>query len=266
MKETKMGVYMVHSTPNAEKILSFAKDTRLLGDVGSDTQFSPREMMLLSDEDAVMKNVKYSLNTIRGPLEFIHYIFLITNASRAMTHQLVRHRVVSFAQQSLRVSDNVGFYEPPEINKNNVAKAMYEAFMVDSQNIYDSLTNLGIPMQDARGVLPLSATSAILMKINLRALLEMFETRLCLRVQGEHRKANIMMAQEAKLVHPWLDGHIGSLCATKGICAFPRYDCPISKAVPELKGLAPDKFAVVKSMFNSFGDIGLQPATQKEKS
>lgn len=259
IERRKMGVHLIHSTPNAEQILSFAKDTRLLGDTGA---LDPKESMLDADRAKVMKNVEYSMNTIRGPLEFIHYIFLILNASRAMTHQLVRHRVVSFAQQSLRVSDDFGYYQPDSIQPGTEKYGLYKLHMQDTEYTYRKLISLGMDIQDARGVLPIHATSAILLKVNLRSLLEMFETRLCLRVQGEHRDAMLKMATLSENNHSWLKGHIGPICATKGICAFPRYDCPISKAVPELKGLSDEKLKSIKEMLGRFGSKGLAPKTQ----
>lgn len=265
MKRKDLQVHLIQNTPNAEQILSFAKDTRLLGSFDDKDEYSPRLNMLNADLEYVMKNVEYSLNTIRGPLEFIHYIFLITNASRGFTHQLVRHRVASFAQQSLRVSDEVGYYMPPKIAQMYEAKELYEAHVLNSKNIYDDLVSLGIDMQDSRGVLPINTTSAILMKVNLRAFLEMMEIRLCLRVQGENRSAMIQMSGIVKEIHPWVKHHIGPICATKGICAFPRYDCPVSKAHPVLKGLSQDKLKIIKAHVDSFGDLGLAPKTQKEK-
>jgi thymidylate synthase (FAD) len=259
-----MEVHLIHSTPHAKRILSFAKDTRLLGGTNDNSNaFTPLQRMMTADKRDVDKNVKYSMNTIRGPLEFIHFIFLFMNASRAMTHQLVRHRVASFAQQSLRVSDNFGYYQPPGIDKNEEARELYQLHVLNSTDVYGKLVEMGIDLQDARGVLPLHATSAIMMKVNLRALLEMFETRLCLRVQGEHRGAMVQMKRLTSLEHPWLSDHIGPLCAMKGVCAFPRYDCPISNAFPELKGLPEDTLFKVNKMVEGFGDKGLAPKAQK---
>ena len=118
-------------------------------------------------------------------------------------------------------------------------------------------------MQDARGVLPIHATSAILMKVNLRALLEMLEIRLCLRVQGENRDAMRQIKEIVKKKHQWVGNHLGPICGTKGICAFPRYDCPVSKAFPELKGLSDDTKGKVNRMVEGFKSIGLQPKNQR---
>ena len=259
MQQKQLGVALVQSTNNAERILSFAKDTRLLGTENGHTALHQTPM------EEVMKNVEYSMNTIRGPLEFIHYIFIIVNASRAFTHQLVRHRVSSFAQQSLRVSDNVGYYTPPGIAHKLEAHQLYDAHVLESKNVYDQLVDMGIEMQDARGVLPIHATSAILMKVNLRAFLEMLEIRLCLRVQGENRSAMIQMKDLVSDIHPWAADHMGPLCRTKGICAFPRYECPVSNAYPELKGMPEDRKREVGQLVESFKAKGLQPRTQGAK-
>lgn len=270
MRKRNLEVHLVQSTPNAERLLSFAKDTRLLGDEGyinDETTYdkNPVRKMMHRHMPDVRKNVEYSLNTIRGPLEFIHYVFLITNGSRAFQQQLTRHRVVSFAIQSLRVSDKVGYYSPPGIEKNEEAKKLYDCHIINCQNSYDKLISLGIDMQDARGVLPLNTSSAVLLKINLRAFLEMMEIRLCLRIQGENRSAMTKMKEIVLKTHPWLAGHIGPVCATKGICAFPRYKCPISKAYPALKGMPEHEKADVARLVENFGDIGLAPKAPNER-
>lgn len=271
IQKKKLEVYQIHVTPNAEHILSFAKDTRLMGDLDLEdekTGYKPSiyEKVYNRSSDEVMKNVKYSLNTIRGPLEFVHFIFLINNASRALQQQVTRHRVNSYAIQSLRVSDNVGYYQPPGIKGGTAEGDLYEAHIINSRETYDTLVDLyGIEAQDARGVFPLHVTSAILMKINLRALLEFFEIRLCLRIQGEHRDLANKMADITCKAFPWVIDHIGPLCAVKGICAFPRYDCPISKAVPELKGLHQDQIDKIKKMLAGFGSKGLSIGTQNKR-
>ena len=262
IKKESLEVHLIQSTPNAERILSLAKDTRLLG--SSDLGPADRQVdILIRPFEEVMKNVEYSLDTIGGPLEFIHFIFLVTGASRSFTHQLVRHRLASFAQQSLRVSDNFGYYSPPAIDENLIIKEKYEAWVSKSREMYDYLIDQGIDAQDARGVLPIHVTSAILMKVNLRALIEMIEIRLCLRVQGEHRSFMNKIKNVVIDKYSWLKPKLGPICLAKGICAFQRFDCPISRGVPELKGLSDDKKKIISTIFEAYGDKGFQPNQPK---
>lgn len=266
IKKEDLNVHLIQTTQNAERILSFAKDTRLLGSVDCDettSYSSPVAAMMGRPFEEVMKNVEYSLDTIGGPLEFIHFIFLVTGASRSFTHQLVRHRLVSFAQQSLRVSDNFGYYTPPKIESKQSINESYDAWILKSREMYDWLVIQGMDAQDARGVLPLHVTSAILMKVNLRALLEMIEIRLCLRVQGEHRSFMNKVKNITEETFPWLKSKLGPICLAKGICAFPRFDCPVSRGVPELKGLSDNKKKIISTIFSAYGDKGFQPEVKK---
>jgi thymidylate synthase (FAD) len=255
MPEKELKVHLIQATPNAERVLAFAKNTRLLGSKEDYNNIFNRQ------KDQVKKDVEYSMSTIRGPLEFIHYIFLIQNASRAMTHQLVRHRVMSFAQQSLRISSSYDYYIPPGIEIDEIARDNYQRSMNDSHDMYKFLTTVaGIDMQDARGVLPINTTSAILMKANLRAMLELFEVRLCLRVQGEFQGAAHQMANIIKDIHPFTADYIGPNCIVHGHCLFPRFEsCPVSKAVPELRGLPEDRLEIAHKVWTKNAGKGIQP-------
>lgn len=253
MSDKKIKVELVQKTPEAHRILALAKNTRLLGGEGWRASY-------LRPIEEIMEDVRYSLNTIRGPLEFIHYIFIITNASRAMTHQLVRHRVVSFAQQSLRVSKSLDFYLPEGIECHAINEEIFRDAVEESQVAYEKLLEHGADIQDARGILPIATTSAILMKANLRAILELLETRLCLRVQGEFQNAAIQMADLLREAHPWVSEHIGPQCLTKSMCLFPRFDtCPVSKAIPELRGLPKDRLDSAKRIWGIHSGKGIQP-------
>ena len=245
-------VHLIQRTPEAERLLALAKNTRLLG--GEDPYAVYNRPM-----EEVMQDVQYSMDTIRGPLEFVHYVFLIQNASRAMTHQLVRHRVVSFAQQSLRISESLDYYIPPGIEFSEVNNRIFEDYMETTHKVYKRLMEVGADRQDARGVLPIATTSAILMKANLRAMLELFEVRLCLRVQGEFQDAALQMRDLLVSVHPWTARYAGVHCLVKGTCLFPRFDCPVSNAVPELKGLPPERRDIVNNVWSHLSGKGFQP-------
>lgn len=259
MAEKKIKVRLVQFTPGAERLLALAKNTRLLGSDSWEEVFN-------RPTEEVMKDVEYSMSTIRGPLEFIHYVFLIENASRAMTHQLVRHRVVSFAQQSLRVSKSLDFYLPEGIEVNEVNSNMFRDTVAAAQHSYKKMIEQGADIQDARGVLPIATTSAIMMKANLRAMLDLLEVRLCLRVQGEFQEAAYQMAEFIRVAHPWTRKHIGPHCLVKGTCLFPRFDqCPISKAVPELRGLPEEKKETVAKIWVHNIGRGIQPKIKKEE-
>ena len=94
-------------------------------------------------------------------LEHASFTFAIEGVSRVLTHQLVRHRIASYSQQSQRYVeyDNLEYYIPESIKKNDVALLKYRDFFVQVKEIYHQLIQEGIPVEDARYVLPNATAS-----------------------------------------------------------------------------------------------------------
>jgi thymidylate synthase (FAD) len=82
--------------------------------------------------------------------------FRIRGASRAFTHQLVRHRIASFSQQSQRYVDERGFNYiiPPEIANDPDALKLFRDSMDHAEKAYAALRAAGVRKEDARFVLP----------------------------------------------------------------------------------------------------------------
>ena len=225
-----MKVTLINHTEDAENLLLFAKNTRLLSDA---TEYHSLSAMTEQERDEGLDHV---FTTIGGSWEFIDYVFLIEEVSRAFTHQLVRQRVgVSFAQQSQRYVDMSNFdYVEPELSilQNNI----YRDSMERAAHDYSHLISLGVNTQDARGVLPTNICTNILIKINLRALSELTSLRLCVRSQGEYQKIAKKMADIVSAIHPFAERVLGPKCVVQGVCAFPRFNkCPIKAANPSLQ-------------------------------
>jgi thymidylate synthase (FAD) len=130
-------------------------------------------------------------------LEFCDFTFHIEGVSRALTHQLVRHRLASYAQRSQRycVEDDFGYVIPHSIKNNPNAFKMYENIMESLAEGYHALnSNLGIPAEDARMILPNACETQIEVKMNFRTLIHFMNERLCTRAQWEIRE----MAREMK--------------------------------------------------------------------
>jgi thymidylate synthase (FAD) len=142
------------------------------------------------------------------PIEHASFTFAIEGISRACSHQLVRHRLASYSQQSQRyVSEESGFdyIIPPTIKEDKELKKAFVAFMKEAQKAYNSmvskLNEKGIKgesaNQDARFLLPNAAETKIMVTMNARELLHFFRQRCCNRAQWEIR---IMSEQMLKLV------------------------------------------------------------------
>ena len=195
-----MKVQLISYTDDAVNLLLFTKNTRLMNDDDAYSQIAewPNEKK--------QEELDYMLQTIRSSWEFIDYTFNIRDVSRGFTHQFVRTRQASYAQQSQRTVDMSGFgyYTPPRIAENEVAKALYDVAMNQINDSYQALREI-VPAEDARGVLPTNIHTNIVAKFNLRTLSEMAKSRLSPRAQGEYQEVFKLMVSEVVAVHPWAE-------------------------------------------------------------
>jgi thymidylate synthase (FAD) len=184
---------------HAAELLVFTKNTRLKMD--PDTMKSVRLMPAFE----LMEQLEYMARTIPSSWEFVNYTFLITGVTRAFTHQFVRTRTGSYAQQTMRVLDVTGFtYERgPTIEGNQGALEIYDDTMATIQQAYRELIALGANIEDARGVLPTNIHTNIVAHFNMRTLAEMVTKRSSSRTQGEYREVLDAMKAAVVEVHPW---------------------------------------------------------------
>lgn len=127
--------------------------------------------------------------------EFCNFTFHIEGVSRALLAQLTRHRHAGYAVRSQRYCSEDGFKYviPPSISANPNALESYEAAMLYLQLTYNQLQQFGVPNEDARMVLPNSCETVIEVTMNLRALMNFMNERLCTCAQWEIRQlAKIM--------------------------------------------------------------------------
>lgn len=150
--------------------------------------------------------------------EFCDFTFHITGISRALSHQLVRHRLASYAQRSQRYCSEDGFkyVTPKTIKDNEEATVVYKTIMRDLEFKYKQLQELGIPNEDARMILPNACETVIEVKMNLRTLMNFMYERLCSCAQWEIRElANKMRAEVIKEV-PQLADYLVPKCEKLG--------------------------------------------------
>lgn len=120
-------------------------------------------------------------------LEFAEFTFKITGVSRALTHQLVRHRLASFAQRSQRYCKEDGFdyVIPNSVLRNPEMLHKYRTFMNNVDSLYKQLVDSGIEAEDARYILPNACSTEICVKMDLRELIHFCNERLCACAQWE---------------------------------------------------------------------------------
>ncbi len=159
------------------------------------------EDLLQSEEKNLSRKLIAELFTSghMSTFEHVSFTFGIDGLSRVASHQLVRHRVASFSQQSQRYvkmsDDEEAVIIPPSIKNNPDAKALYIEAVRHSQQTYAALTEMGIPKEDARFILPHGHSTRLVMTMNARELHHFFSLRLCRRAQWEiHELARRMLA------------------------------------------------------------------------
>lgn len=131
-------------------------------------------------------------------IEHINFTFEISGVSRALTHQLVRHRIASYSQQSQRYVSmkDVQFIYPPHTN--GYQEEEYKKAFINAAESYDALQELGAKNEDARAVLPNACPTKIIFTMNLRSLGHFMNERLCTRAQQEIRTMALSMIGELK--------------------------------------------------------------------
>lgn len=147
-------------------------------------------------------------------LEFCDFTFHIEGVSRALTHQLVRHRLASYAQRSQRYcgEDSFGLVFPPSIEKNEIASKIYRDNLNIIRNAYITLQSLGIPNEDARYILPNACETVIEVKMNFRTLIHFMNERLCSRAQWEIRQMALLMKKAVEEQYPELAKYLVPKC------------------------------------------------------
>lgn len=138
-------------------------------------------------------------------LEHLPVTFLIEDVSRSLTHQLVRHRIASYSQESQRytkLNSGIQWFVIPE---SIVEKGLLEEYLLLMDNIatfYHVAVDAGVPKEDARFALPNAAHTTILMTMNARTFIEIGSRRLCNRAQWEIRNLFYKMREQIKDVYP----------------------------------------------------------------
>jgi thymidylate synthase (FAD) len=136
--------------------------------------------------------------------------FEISGISRACSHQLVRHRLASFSQESQRYVDmsDPEWVVPPEIASDPEASAIWATALQHTQEAYRLLRDRGITKQDARFLLPNATATRLVMSANFRELLHIFRLRISPQAQWEIRELGVRMLEA---VYPYAVNVFGPL-------------------------------------------------------
>jgi thymidylate synthase (FAD) len=227
--ESELKVILLRHTPDPEEVIAMA----------AKLCYSP------SDIEDLKQKIKAKDQSIfverlmkmhhESPIEHSSFTFAVEGISRACSHQLVRHRLASYSQQSQRYVSEVSGFDyviPQTIKGDRELEEYFINFMANAQEAYNylvrRLNEKGIKgesaNQDARFVMPNACETKIMVTMNARELLHFFRQRCCNRAQWEIRAMAIEMLKLAKRVSPTIFKDAGPSCI-KGACPEGEYTC-----------------------------------------
>ena len=162
-----------------------------------------------------------------SPVEHASFTFIVEGISRACSHQLVRHRLASYSQQSQRYvgEEEFDYLIPPTISEDGELKSLFEGTMENIRNSYIILAqklvekgnSIESAREDARFVLPNATETKIMLTMNARELIHFFSQRLCNRAQWEIRSMALAMIKLVKPIAPTIFRNAGPPCV-RGKC------------------------------------------------
>jgi thymidylate synthase (FAD) len=207
------------------KLLRYTQDAELLCGTAALTSTksgSPSEIFERMDLDTAKRIIKRVTDYGHfSVIEHASFTFSIEGVSRAMTHELVRHRIASYTQQSQRfvTYDALTKYvTPPSVTNNAEAKSIFDETLEKISETYQNLLRMGVPKEDARFILPNAARTNIIVTMNARELRHFFSLRCCARSQWEIREVATEMLRHAKKAAPALFENTGPSCLELSYC------------------------------------------------
>ena len=232
-----MMVKLVRHTPEPERTV--AMSARLCYSPIGAAQLEEK----ISDEQAANLVRKLVSMGHLSTLEHVTFTFAIEGVSRVLTHQLVRHRIASYSQQSQRYVKEHDFETivPASIASKPEAKAKFDKLMTEIQAMYDEFIALDIPAEDARYILPNATETKIVCTFNARSLLNFFSLRCCTRAQWEIRALANEMLRQCQAVAPVIFENAGPTCVSEGVCHEGAMSCGRLQAILAAKTKAEQK-------------------------
>jgi thymidylate synthase (FAD) len=218
-----MEVKLLTYTPEPEKVVAAA--ARLC--------YSPKTAAQVM-EDFAAADVNQFISKLVGmghfsPFEHVSFTFAIDGVSRALSHQLVRHRIgASFSQKSQRyvkAEDPGQIVKPGSVASNAAANQIFDQAIEQAYAAYAQLLQLDIAAEDARYLLPNATVTNLVVTMNARSLLHFFELRCCQRAQWEIRDMANRMLALVKEVAPNIFSSAGATCNTQGFCYEGKMSC-----------------------------------------
>ncbi len=211
------------------RLLSYTKDAEDLCAAAAQSCYSNKPASELlngmgkKNPDRILENIVGMGH--HSVIEHAVYTFSVEGVSRALTHQLVRHRIASFSQQSQRYVSmgHAEYIMPPSIKKDERAEGEFRELMDRIWDVYRDLSKT-VEVEDARYVLPNASSTNITITMNARELRHFFSLRCCNRAQWEIRLVADEMLKVVKGVSPSIFKDAGPPCV-RGKCPEGKMTC-----------------------------------------
>lgn len=228
MPETFLNVQLLRHTFDPEQAAALA--ARLCY---TNTKISELKEKVTKEKavELLKKIIKMGHHSI---LEHVAFTFGVEGISRACSHQLVRHRIASYSQQSQRYCKlkDFNYIIPPSVKANTELLEKFNAKMLDFGASYEEFLNAGLPAEDARFLLPNACETKIIISMNVRSLYNFFQERTCNRAQWEIRAMALQMLEHCKKVAPVIFENAGPRCVKDKVCIQGSMSCGRWKSIP----------------------------------
>ncbi len=215
LRRSPVEVSLLAYTPNPLRLLYTA----------ARTCYSPLSPAELWEDGAAPERMERLIRQVvenghHSLLEHVSFTFAVAGISRTASHQLVRHRLASYSQQSQRYVRGPFPYVTPASWRRAGEEWLdrYREAMAASERLYREAVAAGIPPEDARFVLPQAVTTGLTMTMNLRELIHVVGLRTCLRAQWEIRELFSRVVQVVCAAEPFLGAFLVTKCERLGYC------------------------------------------------
>lgn len=221
-----MNVTLLNFTPEPEKTVTLAARLCYSGDTLAELEEKVESVPTEKFLGRILKMGHLSV------LEHASFTFGVEGISRATSHQLVRHRLASYSQQSQRyvTARQPEYIIPESISGDAERKKRFEGAVKKLYKLYGELIEEGVPAEDARFLLPNAACTKVIVTMNARELLHFYRLRCCERAQWEIREMATLMLALAKKEAPFIFRDSGPACV-RGACSEGEMTCGKPKEI-----------------------------------
>ncbi|MFW6125633.1 MAG: FAD-dependent thymidylate synthase [Chloroflexota bacterium] len=229
-----INVVLISHTPDAERTIAAAARVTA-------SPVSAEELLEKLTPEQVDRLIESLLSSGHmSPFEHASFTFAIEGVSRVTSHQLVRHRLASYSQQSQRYVSlrEYNYVTPRTISGRQELERRYHEMVQSAHRLYLEMLDVGIPAEDARYVLPNASETRLMMTMNARELIHACSLRLCLRAQWEIVELFEQIKEEVEKVAPRIGAELKPKCYRLGYCderescgIFPTRDEILKKMV-----------------------------------